>query len=134
MFETSVNWLAVLVTGLGYMVIGGLWYGPLFQKPWMRLANVSEADAKAGAGKAYVMMFIVALVSVFVLAMFVNAIGADTFDEGMLVGLLIWVGFVGTVLLNGVIFEKRPFALYVLNSGYNLVTLLVAGGVLAIWS
>ena len=134
MFETSVNWLAVLVTGLGYMVIGGLWYGPLFQKPWMRLANVSEADAKAGAGKAYVMMFIVALISVFVLAMFVNAIGADTFDEGMLVGLLIWVGFVGTVLLNGVIFEKRPCALYVLNSGYNLVTLLVAGGVLAIWS
>jgi len=134
MFETSVNWLAVLVTGLGYMVIGGLWYGPLFQKPWMRLANVNEADAKAGAGKAYVMMFIVALVSVFVLAMFVNAIGADTFGEGMLVGLLIWVGFVGTVLLNGVIFEKRPFALYVLNSGYNLVTLLVAGGVLAIWS
>lgn len=133
MFETSFNWLAVGAVTVGYMVIGALWYGPLFQKPWMQLTGITEESAKAGAAKSYAMMLIVALISVLVLAMLVLTIGAETFVEGMLIGLWIWVGFQATIMLNGVIFEKKPMKLYMINVGYNLVMLLIGGGVLAIW-
>lgn len=133
MFVTEFNWLAILVSAVAFMAVGAFWYGPLFQKPWMRMTGITEESAKAGAGKAYASMFVVAVISVIVLAVFINTLEADSFVEGMLVGLLIWVGFVATVMLNPVIFEKRPFALFLLNSGYNLVVLLVAGGILAVW-
>ena len=38
----SLNWLAVLVAAASGFVIGGLWYGPLFQKPWMRLSGMTK--------------------------------------------------------------------------------------------
>ena len=133
MLEMNVNWLAVLVTAIGYMAIGALWYGPLFQKLWMQLTGVTEESVKAGAAKAYAIMFVVALVSVFVLAMFVLTLDAAAFIDGLIIGFFVWVGFQATVMLNPVIFEKRPFRLFLINAGYNLVTLLAAGGVLAIW-
>jgi len=133
MLEMEINWLAVLATTVGYMIVGALWYGPFFQKPWMQLTGVTEELAKAGAGKAYAMMFIVALISVIVLAMFVLTVNAETFVEGMVIGFWIWLGFQATIMMNGVIFEKKPFKLYMINVGYNLVMLLISGGVLANW-
>lgn len=133
MLQADINWLAALVTTLSYMVVGALWYGPLFQKPWMRLSGMTEESVKTGAGKAYAMMLIVAFVSVMVLAMLVKTLGAETFVDGMMVGFWIWLGFQATVMLNAVIFEKKPFPLYLLNAGYNLVAILIAGGILAVW-
>ena len=31
----SINTLAALVAALSGFVIGAIWYGPLFSKPWM---------------------------------------------------------------------------------------------------
>jgi uncharacterized membrane protein YpjA len=33
----EVNWLAVIVCAVLSMVIGFIWYGPLFSKPWVKL-------------------------------------------------------------------------------------------------
>ncbi len=43
----AVNWLSVLVAALTGFVIGSLWYGPLFQKPWMRLTGMHEGEGRA---------------------------------------------------------------------------------------
>ena len=44
--------LDVLVTALAGFVIGGLWYGPLFSKPWMKASGVTPGkhdDRAVGA-------------------------------------------------------------------------------------
>ncbi len=41
--------------------------------------------------------------------------------------------FVATVTLGSVLYEKRSFSLYALNNGYQLVSLVVMGAVLAVW-
>lgn len=133
MFESTINWLAVLVTAVAYMAVGALWYGPLFQKPWMRLTDTNEQDAKAGAGKAYAMMFVVAFITSYILAHFVDYTQATSFIDGAITGFWLCLGFQATIMLNGVIFEKKPFQLYLINVGYNLVMLLIGGGILAVW-
>ena len=41
----AVNWLAVIAAALSMFVIGGLWYGPLFAKPWQRAAGPLNTNA-----------------------------------------------------------------------------------------
>ncbi len=43
----NVHWLAVLIAPLLGFLLGGLWYGPLFGKAWMRASGVSEEQARA---------------------------------------------------------------------------------------
>lgn len=37
----TLNWIAILGSGLVPMAIGAIWYGPLFSKVWMKEANMS---------------------------------------------------------------------------------------------
>ena len=53
---TEVNFLAVAVAALAPMVIGGIWYGPLFGKLWMSAHGYTPERLevmKKGMGKAY---------------------------------------------------------------------------------
>jgi hypothetical protein len=42
--EFEINYLAILASGIIMMVLGYLWYGPLFGKPWMKLAGITKSD------------------------------------------------------------------------------------------
>jgi hypothetical protein len=44
----ELNWIIILATGIIPLIIGGLWYGPLFGKVWMKAAEMSE-DKIAGS-------------------------------------------------------------------------------------
>ncbi len=37
----ALNWLVILATGLVPLVMGAIWYGPLFGKAWMTAADMS---------------------------------------------------------------------------------------------
>ena len=43
----AVNWLAVLVTAIINMVVGFLWYGPLFWRLFLRLIGKREEEIEA---------------------------------------------------------------------------------------
>jgi hypothetical protein len=46
-------------------VLGGLWYGPLFAKTWMRLVGVTEATLRHGfnPAKTYGVTFVLAFLA-----------------------------------------------------------------------
>ena len=44
----KTNFLAILAAAVVPMIIGFLWYGPLFKKAWMREANMTEEKIKSG--------------------------------------------------------------------------------------
>ena len=53
----DINYIAVVGAAVAAMVIGFLWYGPLFGKQWTKLMNfdkkkIDEAKRK-GMGKIY---------------------------------------------------------------------------------
>jgi hypothetical protein len=42
-----VNWLAILVAALAGLAVGGIWYGPLFGKAWMRESGVTMEKVRS---------------------------------------------------------------------------------------
>ena len=135
----DINLAAVFGAAIASMVLGFLWYGPLFGKQWMSLMgwkklSKAQMDKMKEAGKkSYALAFIGALVMSYVLAHFVDYTGAVTAVEGAQTGFWVWFGFVATVMLGMVLWEGKPWKLYYLNAAYQLVSLLVMGVLLAIW-
>ena len=133
MFE-NVNLVAVLVSAIAMMVIAGIWYAPpIFGNAWLKAMKKKKEDIK-GAGKAMGVSFIAALVTAYVLAGFIGLAGAATFGAGAMIGFWVWLGFVFATHLVVKMYEDRPWALLNIFMGHELVALLVAGGILAIWT
>jgi hypothetical protein len=128
----SINWLAVLVAAVSTFILGGLWYGPLFGRLWMRVTGITEAQAnQANMAKVFGLSFVLEFIAAAVLAMFIGAdatVALATF-AGFAVGLF-WVGAALGVLY---LFEQRPFAHWAVNAGYHTVAFTVMGAILGAW-
>ncbi len=137
MFFTPVNLPAVFVSGLASMVIGFLWYSPLlFAKPWMKYMKLDPKKLKSQQNdmpKTYGLSFVATLITAYVIALFLNATLVASLSEGLLVGLLVWLGFVATTLFTGVLFSEMPMGLFLINSGYQLASILTMSAILTLW-
>jgi hypothetical protein len=138
----EINYLAVVVAAVASMVIGGLWYGPLFGRQWMAFMGYTpeqcaSPEMKAAAKKSYAIMFVGSLVMAYVLAFSIAladiALQTSGLSSGLMGGFWNWLGFVAPVLLGAVLWERKPWKLFFLNAAYYLVTLLVMGVILALW-
>lgn len=132
----TINYFAVLVAGVAYFILGGLWYSPLlFAKTWLAAIGKTEEQIKqsGGAALAYITSFIGSLAAAFVLAIFVSYADADTLPAGLITGFFIWFGFVATTAAPPYFYEDRNKRLYLIYSGYTLVGFLMMASVLALW-
>ena len=136
----NLNLLAVLVAALSTMVVGFLWYSPiLFAKPWMRemgydpneKAKVQEMQKSAGP--AYFTSLLASVVTAFILALFLHEMHVQSVTLGLLIAFHVWLGFVATVQLTGVLFMKQSVKLFAINTGYQLVCYLAMGAILSTW-
>lgn len=129
-----VNYWAVLVAAVVSMVIGFLWYGPFFGKQWMKW---SKAPKKKPKGSAMARDSILGLINTFVmlavLALLYMYVGVVTLAGGMWIAFLVWLGFVATTTMGTVLWEKKPFRLWLLNNVYSLLVLLISGAILVAW-
>ncbi|HLG23971.1 MAG TPA: DUF1761 domain-containing protein [Candidatus Nanoarchaeia archaeon] len=133
-----VNYWAVLVCGIISMFLGFMWYGPLFGKMWIGLMKFDkkkvEEAKKKGMEKTFVVAFVSALIMNYFLALFVGYTQAATVIEGLQTGFHIWLGFIATIMLGSILWEGKPFKLYLLNVSHYLAVFLINGAILAVWA
>ncbi len=135
-----VNLLAVLAAAVAAMVVGFVWYSPiLFAKPWVRVMGYDPDDKvsmdamKKNAGPAYFGSFLCSLLTAYVLGLFFHWLRVSNVEYGLIVAFHVWAGFVATVQLTGVLFMRQSAKLFAMNTGYQLVSYLAMGAVLAAW-
>ncbi|MCE2454801.1 MAG: DUF1761 domain-containing protein [Gemmatimonadetes bacterium] len=130
----EVNLLAVLVAGFVPMIVGMLWYGPLFGKRWLAMMETTAEEIQEGFNplKTYGVSFLLALLTAYILAQLIEDSGGSAL-VGAHVGLLALVGFVLPVAHQSVAFEKRKAGLAWLNVAYNGVALVGQAVVVAVW-
>lgn len=130
---TEVNWLAVIVGVVVSNFLGFLWYGPLFGEAWMRMIGKTREEIEASP-TMYLVTVVGAAITMTVLAVFVNAVGANSFVQGLIAGAVAWIGLGATATYLYTTFEGPPVSVWSLNALYNLIVWGVMGGVFAIWT
>ena len=108
----------------------------LFGKLWMKLGGMTDKQIKDAKAKrmfgTLIVAFIAQLVMMYVLTLFVELFGATSFASGLLAGFWVWLGFVATILLGSVLWERKPVQLYLLNAAHWLVVLAIGGAIIAV--
>lgn len=129
---SAINWLAVAGAAIAAFLIGGIWYGPLFGKAWLKAGNFSEEDLqKRNMGMVFGVSVLLMLIASINLEMFIGPEGTLSF--GLFAGFLAGLGWTATFLGVLYLFEKRSLKLFFINAGYCIVTLTLMGAILGNW-
>ena len=125
----DVNWLAVFLAALSAFVLGGLWYGPLFGKAWLRLNGKPEGSPMEGhPAKIFGGSFVFALIAAAVFAMFLGREADLAF--GTAVGAAAGLGWVATSFGINYLFAGRKLGLLLVDGGYHTLQFTLYGAII----
>lgn len=131
----KTNYAAVFVSAIVYWILGAVWFGVLFSKPWMALEHVTQEQARSmNPVLPYVISFALNLLIAFVLAQICMWRNANSAGRGAAVGVLVWIGFLGPITYTTYMYEMRPKELFAINEFYSLVGLCLMGAILGAWT
>lgn len=135
--DVQVNYWAVLLAAVSTMVVGSIWYAkPVFGKTWMKLVQLDEKKASAGAAKALSLTFVLSLLTAYVLAHVTylahSFFGNSFFQDAVSTAFWVWLGFVMTRLVTHALFEQRNHKITLLSVGNEFVTIMVMGVVIGL--
>ena len=137
----TVNYWAIIVGGVLSMIVGSLWYGPLFGKQWMKIIGVEHMDVKAqksiqkSSAPLYAVQLVLTLFQVLVLAHLI----ADTqLVGGVERALWIWAAFVIPTLAGSVMWtgetKQLKWSKFLIQGGYQLLMFIIYGLLLQYWT
>jgi multidrug transporter EmrE-like cation transporter len=130
---STINHLAVFAATISAFVLGGIWYGPLFGKAWMKENGFSEETLKgANQGKIYGLAFLWTLIMAYNLAMFLND-PSVTMEQAVMYSFFTGFGWIAMAIFVIGLFERKSMKLMVINGGYMTVALVVMGVILGAW-
>jgi len=134
----KINYLAVVACGVSNMVLGFLWYGPLFGKTWMGYLGwspdrIGRIKKEINMGVNYGVSTVGALITAYVLAHFLQYARAASLPHGLMTAFWAWLGFMLPVMIGSVLWERKPWGYLALNAGYQLVAVAVMSIILTAW-
>jgi Protein of unknown function (DUF1761) len=135
---SDLNWLAVLVAALAYFAVGALWYAPrVFGTIWATAGGLRLPEPGTRPSPAiFVTPLIGSVLSAIALAMIAEASRTDTFKEGIVLGLVVAIGWAASIAFVTAQFETgkpKPMVWGAVNAGYHVVGNLLAAIIIASW-
>ena len=129
----EINWLAVIVVGIIYFLIVFFWYYPnIFGNIWLELVGKDGVEKSKIIKESIVMVF-TSIVSVLIIEVLIDLTMWNDIGSAVLLGLLLWIGFVAMIAINQNIFNDRGVKLYFIEYGSYLVAFLISAIILAAW-
>jgi len=127
--------LAALPAAVVFWIIGAIWYTVL-SAPWLagigKTADQLLAETR-GSPLPYLIGFGAILVMCLTLSWLIGRLEARTPVGGAKLGAIMAIGFAAALLALNYGFEKRTVTLWLINSGYALIGLTVAGTIIGAW-
>ncbi len=128
----SISLLSVVVAAVLGFAVGGLWYGPLFLKTWQREAGISEADMqKRHPAIIFGGAFVLQLIAAYFLGHTFAAYGELTPNTTIMTAMGIALAFIVTAFGVNYLFAGRSLKLWLIDSGYYVVTYTLMGAAFA---
>lgn len=111
------------------MGLGLVWYSPsVFGKRWMKAVGLTARSKTKEMGLTYALTFFAALITAFVLEIFIENIPDSGAATGIITGFWAGIGFVAASNLSEYLFNPHKSKdLYFINSGFHIVAFMVMG-------
>lgn len=130
----GVNYLAVVVAAVVALVIGFIWYSPrVFGTRWMAYLGTTQAQLGNPGPTGMAVGVVASLLNAWVLALLSLNLGGTTLTDGVLLGVLAWLGFMATITAAQISFEKKPWGLWILNNAHNLLVQVIMAAIVTVW-
>lgn len=127
-----ISWI---ISSVIYMVLGLVWY-KIFEKTWLEEINKTKEEVKFTIGDyigTVITALIIVLVEGVIIDLFNYGLTASPYmltmnaGFGILMGLILWIGFVAAVGLIQVLYKNRSGTLFFIDYGYHLIGLIIGG-------
>jgi hypothetical protein len=133
----QLNWLAIIVGALIYFALGAVWYLPaVFGRPWMRSIGWDESRQQQMNPVQYAAPAVAQLIAAVATGMLAAATGSDTLPEGVVLGLVVGVGYALTLTAVDAMFDPNkplPWLWWAISGGYHLVGLVIVAVLVSVW-
>lgn len=128
----NANLLAIGVATLAAFMVGGLWFGPLFSKPWMAELGLTK-DYTGGRSMAMLFGWTLALeaVSAFFLGHLLAHV-ASSARTTMMISTGIALGFISPAICINYLYQGRSLKLMAIECGHWIAVYAAMGGVFAL--
>jgi hypothetical protein len=132
---SNINWLAALVGGIGYFMLGAVWYSFIFKNAWIKASgvNMNDPNAKSGVAQTMLASLVLMIIASIGLAILITKIGTFGWMSGCKIGLIAGLCFSATAISISYLYEKKPTALHLINGLYNVCGCAVAGIIIGMW-
>ncbi|MEO6669332.1 MAG: DUF1761 domain-containing protein [Ferruginibacter sp.] len=135
-FLDYINWLAVIAGGLGYFMLGAIWYSKLLFAPkWISYikVDVNNPEAKKGMGAIMFASFVLMFITAAGIAILRSKLGISGWMSGLKLGTVTGLCFGATAISISYLYEKRPFGLHLINGCYTLLGNIIAAVIICCW-
>ena len=130
----GVNYLAVIVAAFVAMIIGFAFYSPqTLGNRWIAYLGTTQAQLGNPGPMGMATGVAASLVNAWVLAVLARNLGGTTLGEGVVLGILCWLGFMATITAAQISFEKKPWGLWLLNNAHNVIVQIVMAVIVTAW-
>jgi hypothetical protein len=123
----GISWVAVIVAVVANMILGFLWYGPLFGKQWMKAVGKSESEIPQNPT-----MYVVPVVATLVMAIVLWNVMQATGLSGIVAGFWMWLGFTALTGLTNDVFRGTGTTLWAIENLNHLVSFVLTGLILTL--
>lgn len=136
-FFSQVNWAAIAVATLAWFGFSAVWYSlPPLSGAWARAAKVEldlDDDSAPGLTTLLIPTVIGYFLATIVIALIVEAIGVDTLEKGVALGLALGVAFGLISSAVTQMYESKGRFYWLINGINSLVAFTIVSVILAVW-
>lgn len=128
----NLNWLAVILAGLAYFVLGAVWYSDLLFGRQYRAAIGAGEETASPQAVALTVNLVGWLIAALAMGLIAESIGADGFADGAMLGIVVWIGFLVTNHVVNDFYQGMNAELTKITGPYNLLGFVIMGVILAV--
>lgn len=134
----QLNWLAVVLGAVIYFALGAVWFTPLlFGRQWQNsigwAASQRPPEMKPSAYALPAVAYVVMAIATGLLA---AATGSDTLIEGIVLGVVVGVGYAVTLTAVEAVFDPnkpQPWTWFGISASYHFLGLLIVAVLVSVW-
>ena len=128
---TNLPWLGIAAGTVASLVLGFLWYGPLFGKKWQAEVGISDEEIqKSNMFKTLGLSLILTFITGVCLAYLIPEDSDWVHSAGL--GVFIGVGFVATSIGTNYLYQRRSLRLWFIDTFYRILSLGAMGALIAL--